>query len=43
MHDKDLLEKICNLTCDKNDVCRNQTTIKYDYKNVDVYRDKYGY
>ena len=30
MHDKDLIEKICNLTCDKNDVYRNQTTINYD-------------
>lgn len=32
MHDKDLIEKICNLTCDKNDVYRNQTTINYDYE-----------
>lgn len=30
MFDKDLIEKICNLSCLKSDVCRNQTEIKYD-------------
>lgn len=30
MYDKDLIEKICNLTCSKEDVCRNQTSINYD-------------
>ena len=32
MFDKELIERICNLTCTKEDVCRNQTTIKYDYE-----------
>ena len=30
MYDKDLINKVCNLSCLKNDVCRNQTTINYD-------------
>lgn len=30
MYDKELIQKICNLTCSKSDVDRNQTTIKYD-------------
>lgn len=30
MYDKDLIERVCNLTCSKEDVCRNQTTINYD-------------
>ena len=30
MFDKDLIERVCNLTCSKEDVCRDQTTIKYD-------------
>ncbi len=30
MYDKDLIERVCNLTCSKEDVCRDQTTINYD-------------
>ena len=30
MYDKELIQKICDLTCSKTDVVRNQTTIKYD-------------
>lgn len=30
MFDKELTEKICDLTCSKEEVARNQTTIKYD-------------
>lgn len=30
MYDKELIERVCNLTCTKNDVVRNQTTIHYD-------------
>ena len=30
MYDKELIERICNLTCSKEDVCRDQTTINYD-------------
>lgn len=30
MYDKDLIERVCNLTCSKEDVCRNQITINYD-------------
>jgi len=30
MYDKDLIERVCNLTCTKEDVVRNQNTIKYD-------------
>ena len=30
MFDKHLINKVCTLTCTKKDVCRNQTTIKYD-------------
>ena len=30
MYDKELIQKVCNLTCSKNEVVRNQTTIKYD-------------
>ena len=33
MFDKDLIEKICKLTCTKDDVCRNQSTINYDIDN----------
>ena len=32
MYDKDLIERVCNLTCSKEDVCRNQTIIDYDYE-----------
>ena len=30
MYDKELLQKVCDLTCSKEDVLRNQATIKYD-------------
>ena len=30
MYDKELIQKVCNLTCTKEEVDRNQTTIKYD-------------
>ena len=30
MYDKELIEKVCNLTCSKEEVCRDQTTINYD-------------
>ena len=30
MYDKELIQKICNLTCSKEEVVRNQTKIKYD-------------
>ena len=30
MYDKDLIQRVCDLTCSKDDVVRNQTTIKYD-------------
>lgn len=30
MYDKDLIQRICDLTCTSNDVIINQTTIKYD-------------
>ena len=30
MYDKELIERICKLTCSKEDVCRNQTTINFD-------------
>ena len=33
MYDKDLTNKVCNLTCTKEDVCRDQSIIKYDYEN----------
>ena len=32
MFDKDLTNKVCNLTCTKDDVCVNQLKIKYDYE-----------
>ena len=32
MFDKDLINKVCNLTCTKDDVCRDQTAINYDYE-----------
>lgn len=32
MYDKDLIERVCNLTCSKEDVCRDQTIINYDCK-----------
>ena len=30
MYDKELTQKVCNLTCTKKDVVRDQTKIKYD-------------
>ena len=30
MYDKELIEKVCTLTCSKSDVDRDQTTVKYD-------------
>lgn len=30
MFDKELIQKVCDLTCSKKDIVRNQTTIKYD-------------
>ena len=30
MYDKELTQKVCTLTCTKNDVVRDQTKIKYD-------------
>lgn len=30
MFDKELIQKICDVTCTKDEVCRDQTTIKYD-------------
>lgn len=30
MYDKDLIQRVCNLTCSKEDVVRSQTTIAYD-------------
>lgn len=30
MYDKDLIQRVCALTCSKDEVVRNQTTIKYD-------------
>ena len=30
MYDKELIQRVCNLTCLKEEVVRNQTTIKYD-------------
>ena len=30
MYDKELIERICNLTCSKEDVWRYQSTINYD-------------
>ena len=33
MYDKDLTNKVCNLTCTKEDVFRDQSIIKYDYEN----------
>lgn len=30
MYDKELIQKVCDLTCSKDEVVRNQTTIKYD-------------
>ena len=30
MYDKELIQKVCDLTCSKEEVVRNQTTIKYD-------------
>lgn len=28
--DKDLIQRVCDLTCSKDEIVRNQTTIKYD-------------
>lgn len=43
MYNKKLIEKVCNLTCSKEDVCVNQTSIRYDkdypfekYYNIDT-------
>ena len=33
MYDKELIQRVCNLTCLKEEVVRNQTTIKYDTKH----------
>ena len=33
MYDKELIQKVCELTCSKEDVVRNQTTIKYNTEN----------
>lgn len=33
MYDKELIQKVCNLTCSKEEVVRNQTTIRYDTEN----------
>ena len=30
MYDKEMIRKVCDLTCSKEEVVRNQTTIKYD-------------
>ncbi|MBQ3014491.1 MAG: hypothetical protein IJD75_05090, partial [Clostridia bacterium] len=30
MYDKDLTRRICDLSCTKNDIAVNQTTVKYD-------------
>lgn len=30
MYDKDLIQRVCDLTCSRDDVVRDQTTIKYD-------------
>ena len=30
MYDKELIRKVCDLTCSKEEVVRNQTTIQYD-------------
>lgn len=30
MYDVELIKRVCDLTCSRNDVIRNQTTIKYD-------------
>ena len=30
MYDKDLIMRVCDLSCSKEDVVRNQTTVKYD-------------
>ncbi len=30
MYDRELIQKVCALTCSKEEVVRNQTTIKYD-------------
>ena len=30
MYDKEMIRKVCDLTCPKEEVVRNQTTIKYD-------------
>ena len=30
MYDKELIQRVCNLTCLKEELVRNQTTIKYD-------------
>ena len=33
MYDKELIQKVCELTCSKEDVVRDQTTIKYNTEN----------
>ena len=33
MYDKELIERVCNLTCSKEELDRPQTTIKYDIEN----------
>ena len=33
MYDKVLIQRVCDLTCSKEEVVRNQTTIKYDKDN----------
>lgn len=32
MYDKELIERVCNLTCTKEDIFRDQTTINYDHE-----------
>ena len=33
MYDKYLINKVCDLTCTKEDVCRDQSIINYDHEN----------
>ena len=40
MYDKELIQKVCGLTCTKNEVVRSQTTIKYDTEHP--FRKYYG-
>lgn len=40
MYDKDLIDRLCNLTCNEEDVVRNQTTVKYD--NIEPFKKYYS-